>query len=84
MAVKIIENSDPSKIILEIDNGDKEKLEQALEKWNFKDHQSLLRFAVSVLLLTEDHTLWINKDGNHKEIQPSDDLINSKPKQDEK
>ena len=77
MAVKVTEKSE-SKITLEIDNGDKEKLEKVLEKWNFKDHQSLFRFAISILYLTEDNTLWINEKGEPNKIQPSDDLINLK------
>jgi hypothetical protein len=79
MSVKIQNNSENNDILeLAIDNGDKEKLDQALKKWQFKDYQSLLRFATSVLLLTQDKSLWIIEEdgGDLKNIAPSDDLLN--------
>jgi hypothetical protein len=46
MSVKIQNNSENKDVLeLAIDNGDKEKLDQALKKWQFKDYQSLLRFT---------------------------------------
>lgn len=60
-----------NKLILELDNGDKTKIEEALKKWNFKDMQSLLRFSVSVLLETEDKALWIKSNGESTLIAPA-------------
>lgn len=82
MAVKIVEEKD-KKLTLEIDNGDKEKLDGVLKKWNFKDHQSFMRFAVSALLLNKGNTLWINDESGKKEIKPSDELIKPSTDQDE-
>jgi hypothetical protein len=62
---------------LSVDNGDLEKLEKALEKWSFKDYQSLIRFSVSVLLLAEDKSIAIKMQGMQKEIQPAQDLLKS-------
>lgn len=54
MSVKSFVNKDHLTLIL--DNGDYTEFIKALEKWNFKDHQSLLRFAISLLALNEnDH-----------------------------
>lgn len=72
MAVK--SKTEQGKLILEIDNGDLEKLTQSMTKWSFKDHQSLLRFAISVLLVTEDHSLWIRQNGQQQPIAPAKDL----------
>lgn len=35
-----------------LSNGDVEKLNEVMQKWNFKNHESFLRFATSVLLST--------------------------------
>ena len=79
MSVKIQNNSADKEVLeLAIDNGDKEKLDQALKKWQFKDYQSLLRFTTSVILVTQDKSLWIVEEegGELKNIAPSDELIN--------
>lgn len=75
MSVKITNNS-KEKLELSIDNGDREKLDEAMKKWGFRDYQSLLRFTSSVLLLTEDKSLWIEESEGMKKIAPSDDLVN--------
>ncbi len=76
MSVKII-NDSASKDVLElaIDNGDKEKLEQVLNKWNFKDYESLLRFAASILLSSEDNTVSIRIKSAIQEVAPADNLL---------
>ena len=58
--MSIKSKTEKKKIILEIDNGDLEKLTQCMANWKFKDHQSFLRFAMSLLIVTEDKSLWIN------------------------
>lgn len=60
-----------NKLILEIDNGDSEKLSIALEKWNFKDIQSYWRFCLSVLIETENNGLWIESNGIPERIMPA-------------
>lgn len=60
-----------NKLILEIDNGDSEKLSIALEKWNFKDIQSYWRFCLSVLIETENNGLWIESNGSPVRIMPA-------------
>ncbi len=73
MAVKDHMKND--KLQLDIDNGDLVKLKQALEKWSFKDYQSLIRFSVSVLLLAEDKSISIKLKGIQKEIQPAPEIL---------
>ena len=71
---KIVDNAD--KITLEFDNGDKLKLQEIMDSWNFKDEESLLRFAMVVFSSSVDkRTLaYISKDGLQK-VQPVDDLM---------
>jgi hypothetical protein len=64
------------KLHLIIDNGDLDKLDLVLDKWSFKDYQSLIRFSVSLLLLTEDKSISIKMKGLQKEVQPAADLLN--------
>lgn len=81
MAVRKSENSDENRLILEFDNGDKIKLEEVMSSWNFKDEESLLRFAMVVFSSSIDKkTLaYFAKDGLQK-VQPVDDLLNLKTK----
>lgn len=58
------------KLILELDNGDRSKLKEVIERWNFKDEQSFLRFTISMLLCTEDKVLWIKENGDLVQILP--------------
>ncbi|HDV5783367.1 TPA: hypothetical protein RJD83_000279 [Legionella pneumophila] len=76
MAVKSQEKED--KLILEIDNGDLSKLNDVMEKWGFKDYQSFMRFAVSILLLNEEKSVGIKLDGLKQDIAPASDLLKGK------
>lgn len=59
------------KLILTLDNGDLTKMQEMLKRWNFKDEQSFLRFSVSLLLETEDKTLWMKSNGEPVSIVPA-------------
>lgn len=52
MSVHVKEEN--QELVLTLDNGDREKFTQALNKWQFKDEESLLRFVVSLLLESHD------------------------------
>jgi hypothetical protein len=71
----ITSKNEENKLILDIDNGDLVKLNEVLEKWSFKDYQSLLRFSISLLLLNEENYITIKLDGEKKDLIPSKDLI---------
>ena len=70
MAVKSKEEG--QKLILEINYGDLTKLKEAMQKWGFKDYQSLLRFGVSLLLLAEDNFFIIRMNGVLEKVAPID------------
>ncbi len=74
MAV-IIDNQTEKEIILKIDNGDLTKMNEVIQKWNFKDIQSFWRFSISILLQTEGKKLWIQENGNPILIAPADHSI---------
>ena len=66
----VISKIDDEKLVLVLDNGDQIKLDEVINKWNFKDYQSFLRFAVSTMLLNEDNFLSIKLDGSLQDIKP--------------
>jgi hypothetical protein len=79
MSIKSTHSSDGTKLTLELDNGDKNALQQILERWNFKDEQSLLRFAMSAMITTSENAITITKkDGELQKIAPVDEFLNNK------
>ena len=61
---------------LTIKNGDLRALNQIKAKWGFKDNESILRFAIAALTLTEDGNLYAEqKDGARRILKPADDLL---------
>ncbi|MDR1926874.1 MAG: hypothetical protein LBQ13_04340 [Endomicrobium sp.] len=76
MAVKEIKQED--KLVLELDNGDLEKFKETIKKWNFIDSQSLLRFAISLMLKTERNVLYIDINNKPEGRIPADHLIKQK------
>ena len=64
-----------TKLYLELDHGDLDKLDQAMDKWSFKDYQSFLRFAVSLFILNESKSFSIKIDGFKTDVVPVEDLL---------
>lgn len=76
MSVKSIQDNDQLTLIL--DSGDYREFMKAFEKWNFKDHQSLLRFAITLLALNENNYFPLKVDGILRDIVPANHLIGNK------
>ena len=75
--IKTQENNDDLELI--INNGDLRALNQIKSKWGFKDNESILRFAIAALTLTEDGYLYAEqKDGTKRILKPADDLLLNK------
>ena len=64
-----------NKLILELDNGDLREFDKVMDKWKFKDHQSLMRFAISLLVLNENKSFPVKIDNQSTEIVPAPHLI---------
>ncbi len=64
-----------NKLNLEIDNGDYKEFMNAMKKWDFKDHQSLMRFAISLLVLNENKFFPIKVKNEERYIVPAADLL---------
>jgi hypothetical protein len=74
----VISTKKDNRLVLEIDNGDLTKMQEVLKRWNFKDEQSFWRFSVSILLETEDKSLWIKSNGQAIPIAPAAHSIKGK------
>lgn len=61
--MSVIASRKDKKLFLEINEGDLEALDQAIEKWELKDIQSYWRLCGNLLDKAEDSGLWIESDG---------------------
>lgn len=78
MAIVKIEES-TEKLDVSINNGDLKAIVEIKEKWEFKDKESVLRFALAALLVAEEGELCvIKKDGSKKTIKPIEELLQNK------
>lgn len=68
---------EPPKKHYEINNGDLEALNTVVDKWNFKNIESALRFAVAVLVKSADSKEINYTDTNKNDIAlvPGDSLL---------
>ena len=60
---------------LVVNNGDLEKINQVIEKWNFRDYQSFIRFAVSIMLVTKSTSITIQTDTGATPVVPNPSLL---------
>lgn len=74
MAV-ISDDTKDNEITLKIDNGDYIEFKKVMQKWKFKDHQSLMRFAISLLVLNENKYFPMKVDNQERDIVPAPHLI---------
>lgn len=76
MAIKRLDTSNTESLQLKFDNGDLKVLGLILTKWNFKDEESLLRFALAILLKAENRSVNIrDTSGSDVTLKPTDDLL---------
>ncbi len=57
-------------MILEFTNGDIEKFDKVMKKYNFVNAQALIRYAVSILLVNEAKEVMIKQDGSFVPVVP--------------
>jgi len=73
MAITTTRNNDG--INLAINNGDLQAIEEVIEKYHFKDEESLFRFALAALLRSETNGVYIEENNNKIFVQPSEKLL---------
>ena len=61
--------------IIKLDKGDLDALKDIMDQYNFVDQQALLRYALAVLLYSDDNKLYVSRDGSMLSLSASDQLI---------
>jgi hypothetical protein len=83
MAIKKITTEVPfpeGAVVLNFDNGDFEVLNTIKTQWNFKDEESLLRFALAILYKSGEQAVCIKDEaGNEVTLKPSESMLNKAP-----
>lgn len=80
MSITVLPPPDTSQINntdlrLKLDNGDYEVFKIIKDKWGFKNEESLLRFALTILLKAENNLVEIQDvNGNKTTLKPSAEL----------
>lgn len=65
-----------NELILAVNNGDLEALQDAMKRFGFRDEESVLRFALAVLSKSATRSLTITGiDGVRVTLNPSQDLL---------
>lgn len=67
-------NGEPA-LQLTINNGDLEKITQVVSDWNFRDYQSFIRFAVSIMLVTINKSITIQTETGATAVVPNPNLL---------
>ncbi len=79
MAIKKITTEVPSSdgsIVLNFDNGDYEVLNTIKQQWNFKDEESLLRFALTILYKAGEQSVSIkDESGSEVTLKPTENML---------
>jgi hypothetical protein len=67
--------SDFEGVFLALNNGDKAAIEEAMKRWKFKDEQSLLKFALAILIKAENNKVSIQSGGSQINLTPNESLL---------
>ena len=70
-----VEKDSADEMVLKFTNGDIEKFKEVIALYNFVDAQALIRFALSIMLITEEKTIKIKKDGMIINVEPADHSV---------
>lgn len=77
MSLKII-NEEPADgtLTIQLDNGDYRVLKEIVDKWNFKDRENALRYALAILNYTNNGLLCKKQEnGTHSILAPTDEIL---------
>lgn len=63
------------KLILTLDNGDLERLNAVVSRWNFIDYQGLIRFMCSIMTDTKENKLYMEGSNGPFPVVPAAKLL---------
>lgn len=76
MAIReLSDQSNDLKKVYELDNGDLAALGEVEKKWNFKDKESALKFALAILYKSEKPEIFIGLGDSKIPLSPADSLL---------
>lgn len=64
-------------MMLKINNGDLVALKEIQQKWRFKNIESILRFAIAVLVQAEKQRVFIDTQGKPTALEPTETLLSN-------
>lgn len=73
--IKRTTESTATKLVLDIDNGDLQALNEVIEKIRFIDEQATIRFALFALLKAEKNVLYVDQGDKLVVLTPSSTVI---------
>jgi hypothetical protein len=62
-------------LLLKVTNGDLAALKELQKKWKFKKIEDIIRFALAVMVKSDDVALTINQDGKSSTLSPANELL---------
>ena len=65
-------------LTLKVTNGDIVALKNVKEKWRFKNIEDIIRFALAVMVKSDDQAVTVKQSGESTTLSPSDDLLEPK------
>lgn len=85
MAIKKLDSQDVNsttsqdldKVFFEVNNGDLEALKTVVTKFNFKNEESVFRFALALLSVADNTEILVENEGQKTTVKPSQDLLNT-------
>lgn len=79
MSIKKVENEplirNPDSEYFEFFNGDLKALKDVTKKYNLKDEESFIKFAMAVFLKADDNGIKIAQGTEYLTVLPTDDLL---------
>lgn len=63
---------------LTITNGDLAALKKIRADWKFKKIEDIIRFALAIMVQTEDHSVTIRSEGKDAVLSPAKELLEDK------
>ena len=62
-------------LILKVSNGDLAALKKIKSSWRFKNLEDIIRFALAVMVKSDDHAVSVKQSGEPTTLSPADELL---------
>lgn len=69
--------TEAGELLLRINNGDLQALEDIKKKWKFKNVEDIIRFAIAILIKAETPKVTVTQGGNPVSFSPAGSLLDN-------